>query len=139
MTTVLFLCTGNSIRSQMAEGFAKKLFPEEWTVKSAGTAAMGVNPFAISVMGEKGIDISKQKSKVLSQLIGFKPQVVITLCSHADARCPSFPDKVLREHWDISDPTGAHGDDEAVIAAFRAVRDEIELRVKELAGRIAGK
>jgi len=135
---VLFLCTGNSCRSQMAEGFAKKYLPPEWTVESAGIEAHGLNPKAVEVMAEIGIDISQQRSKRVDELHNFKPDMVITLCGDANENCPLYPGSVKRLHWDLPDPAKAKGNDEEVTAVFRNVRDEIERLVRELADNLKG-
>jgi arsenate reductase len=132
---ILFLCTGNSCRSQMAEGFARQFLPD-WDIWSAGTRpAERVNPLAIQVMAEKGIDISTQYPKLTSAV----PQpvdVVVTLCGEAAEECPSFPGAKLTEHWGLPDPARATGTSEEVLQVFRLVRDEIERRLQGLADRV---
>jgi arsenate reductase len=126
---VLFLCTGNSCRSQMAEGFARYYLGDKVEVCSAGTQPTAVNPTAMEVMREKGVDISAQTSKGLDAV----PQdvdFVITLCGDAAERCPVYPAHVRVEHWNLPDPAKATGTREEVMKAFREVRDEIERRVK---------
>ncbi|MBI3724335.1 arsenate reductase ArsC [bacterium] len=136
--TVLFLCTGNSCRSQIAEGFGRKLLREGTVVLSAGTKPQGVNPNAVAIMKDAGVDISQQRSKHLSE-IPRSVDLVITLCESAAAECPSgaFP-HAQREHWPIDDPASARGSPEEVREAFGKCRDEIERRVAALARQIFG-
>nr|QNO54713.1 arsenate reductase [Methanosarcinales archaeon ANME-1 ERB7] len=101
---ILFLCTGNSCRSQIAEGFARKILPKNMEIFSAGLEAKGIHPIAIKVMQEVGIDISKQESKNISEIPIGEIDIVITLCRDAAENCPVFPDKVERIHWAIEDP-----------------------------------
>jgi len=123
---ILFLCTGNSCRSQMAEGFAKKMLPKNMEVFSAGLEPKGVHPMAIKVMQEVGIDISKQKSKNISEIPIDKIDSVVTLCGDAAERCPIFPGKVKRIHWELEDPAKEQGSEEEITQAFRKVRDKIK-------------
>ena len=123
---ILFLCTGNSCRSQMAEGFAKKMLPKNMEIFSAGLEPKGVHPMAIKVMQEVGIDISKQKSKNISEIPIDKIDSVVTLCGDAAERCPIFPGKVKRIHWELEDPAKAQGSEEENTQAFRKVRDKIK-------------
>lgn len=134
MKTILFLCTGNSCRSQMAEGFAKKLLPKGWSVYSAGVRADGMNRFAIQVMSEVGVDITSQYSKSLNDIKNVKPDIVITLCDNAKVHCPVYPAKVEREHWSLKDPADATGTDEEILKVYRDVRDKIFLKIKKLTG-----
>lgn len=129
---VLFLCTGNSCRSQMAEGFAKAMAQGKWDVYSAGTNPVGVNPRAVRAMAEVGIDISGQKSKPIDPEILNSADLVVTLCGDAYESCPITPPTVVRVHWPLEDPAGATGTEEEIMARFRAVRDEIKKRVAEL-------
>jgi arsenate reductase len=122
----------------MAEGFAKKYFAPKWAVESAGIEAHGLNPKAVEVMAEIGIDISHQRSKRVDELGDFKPDVVVTLCGDANENCPLYPGSVKRLHWDLPDPAKAKGNDEEVAAVFRSVRDEIERLVRELADNSKG-
>jgi arsenate reductase len=129
---ILFLCTGNSCRSQMAEGFARRLL-KEWDVWSAGTRpAERVHPLAVQVMAEKGIDISTQYPKTISD-VPRPVDVVVTLCGEAAEECPTFPGARATEHWGLPDPARATGTPEEVMQVFREVRDEIERRLKVLA------
>jgi len=126
MRGILFLCTGNSCRSQMAEGFARKMLPKNVKIFSAGLEPKGVHPIAIKVMQEVGIDISKQESKNISEIPLDKINIVITLCGDAAERCPIFPGKVERIHWEIEDPANAQGSDKEIAIVFRKVRDKIK-------------
>lgn len=126
---ILFLCTGNSCRSQMAEGFAKKLLPKDWKVYSAGIRADGLNPYAVRVMSEVGIDISSQRSKRIEELKDIRPDIVITLCDHAKESCPVFSVNARREHWGLSDPADATGSEEKILLVYRKVRDNIKSRL----------
>ena len=123
---ILFLCTGNSCRSQMAEGFAKKMLPKNMEIFSAGLEPKCVHPMAIKVMQEIGVDISHQKSKNISEIPIGEINVVITLCGDAAERCPIFPGKVERIHWEIEDPAKARGSDKEIAIVFRKVRDNIK-------------
>jgi len=127
---ILFLCTGNSCRSQMAEGFARKMLPKEVKIFSAGLEPKGIHPMAIKVMQEVGIDISHQKSKNISEIPLDKINIVITLCGDAAERCPIFPGKVERIHWELEDPARAQGDEKKIIKVFRRVRDKINFYIK---------
>lgn len=128
---ILFVCTGNSARSQMAEGWGRQLAPPGVKVWSAGTHPAGVNPLAVAVMKERGVDLSSQRSKALSEIPG-QADYVITLCAEADAECPTLPARIQRLAWHLPDPAKATGGDEAKRQAFRSARDEIEKRVREL-------
>lgn len=129
---ILFLCTGNSCRSQMAEGWARHLAGERFTVESAGIEAHGKNPRAIEVMADAGVDISKQASKVVTTDMLKAADVIITVCGHADEHCPVVPNKALKLHWPLSDPAKAKGTEEQIMSQFRASRDEISERVVDL-------
>lgn len=123
---ILFLCTGNSCRSQMAEGFAKKMLLKNMEIFSAGLEPKGVHPMAVKVMQGVGIDISKQESKNISEIPLDKINIVITLCGDAAERCPIFPGKVERIHWALEDPAKAKGSEEEIAIVFRKVRDNIK-------------
>jgi arsenate reductase (thioredoxin) len=129
-TRVLFICTHNSARSQMAEGFARHIGGEDFEVHSAGTEATHVRPEAIAVMAELGIDISGQTSKTLERYLGERWDHVITVCDDANESCPVFPGAADRSHWSFIDPSRATGTEEERLAMFRAVRDEIGRRVR---------
>ena len=133
MPQIYFLCTGNACRSQMAEGFAKQLLNRTWRIESAGLETHGLNPLAVKVMAEKGIDISHQYSKLIEPTYLKHSDLVVTLCGDARDRCPMTPSTVKRIHWPLPDPASAVGDQEAVLTVFRQVRDQIEKRVAELA------
>jgi thioredoxin type arsenate reductase len=128
---ILFLCTGNSCRSQMAEGFARQL-TNGTRIYSAGTAPKGLHPIAARVMKEAGVDISTQKSKGLDAIPLDQVDLVVTLCGEAAETCAMLPGKVERVHWPLADPAVVQGDEEQVLQVFRQVRDEIRARVQEL-------
>ena len=131
MKKVLFLCTGNSARSQMAEGFLKYMAGDRFEVYSAGVKPTAVNPLAIKVMAEIGIDISKHKSKSVMEFIDQSFDYVITVCGNAQKTCPVFPGEHEKIHWDLEDPAAAEGSEEERAAIFRRIRDEIEQRIKD--------
>jgi arsenate reductase len=132
MFKIMFLCTGNSCRSQMAEGFARVLGKGTVEAHSAGLIAAGVHPRAIAVMKELGIDISKQKSKEIDEALIKTMDVVVTLCASADGSCPWTPPDVRRLYWPIRDPVATIGNAEEVMKDFRRARDEIKDKVREL-------
>ncbi|MCF6191545.1 MAG: arsenate reductase ArsC [Candidatus Hydrothermae bacterium] len=123
--TVLFLCTHNSARSQMAEGLLRTLFGDRYEAYSAGTEPSRVHPCAIQVMAEIGIDISRHRSKSVEAFRGKEFDSVITVCDHARETCPFFPGARRYLHAGFSDPSRVEGDEEAVLQAFREVRDAI--------------
>lgn len=125
-----FLCTGNSCRSQMAEGWGKKYLSEEWQVLSAGIEAHGVNPKAVKAMNEVGIDLSTQSSDTIDSEILANADLVVTLCGDAADNCPLTPPHVKRVHWGFDDPAKAEGTDEEKWAFFQRVRDEIGVRIE---------
>lgn len=129
---VLFLCTGNACRSQMAEGWARALGGDRLEARSAGIEAHGQNPRAIAVMQEAGVDISGQESTRLTPEMLQGVDRVVTVCGHADEHCPVLPPGVRKEHWPLEDPARASGSEAAVMATFRACRDEIRRRVQRL-------
>ncbi len=129
---ILFLCTGNSCRSQMAEGWCRRLAAEGTGVESAGIEAHGKNPRAIAVMREAGIDISGQESTIVDRTMLERADIVITVCGHADEQCPALPGNTRKLHWPLADPAKAQGDEPEVMAHFRATRDEVERRVRDL-------
>ncbi|WP_438312503.1 arsenate reductase (thioredoxin) [Sporosarcina sp. FA9] len=131
--TLYFLCTGNSCRSQMAEGWGKKYLGEEWQVLSAGIEAHGVNPSAVKAMNEAGIDISTQTSDIIDQQILNNADFIVTLCADADDKCPITPVHIKREHWGFDDPAKAKGTNEEKWAFFQRVRDEIGARIEHFA------
>lgn len=129
---ILFLCTGNSCRSQMAEGFARQWANPRYAIYSAGTDPKGIHPLAVRVMKEAGVDISKQQSKGLNDVPLDQIRHVITLCGDAEERCPTLPARAKRSHWPLTDPARTAGDEETILRAFRQVRDEIEKHVRGL-------
>jgi arsenate reductase len=127
---VIIICTGNSIRSQMAEGFFRK-YKSNWEINSAGTNPKGLNPLSVKVMLEKGIDISSNKSKSINKFLGEKFDYIITVCDNAKENCPYFPGGAKYIHWSFSDPASTVGTEEERINVFRKVRDEIEKKILE--------
>ena len=130
MRRVLFLCTHNSARSQMAEAFLRELAGDRFEVASAGTEASGLNPLAVQAMAEEGIDISLQESKTLERYVNEPFDLVITVCDEANESCPYFPNAKERRHWSLPDPSAVRGDDETKFAAFREVRDAVRERIE---------
>jgi len=128
---VLILCTGNSARSQMAEGLLRQLGGGQYEVFSAGTRPVGVNPLAVEAMRELGIDISAQRSKSVAEFAGEKFATVITVCDNAAEECPVFPGAPERVHWSLRDPAAVSGTREEKLAAFREIRDDLERRIRE--------
>lgn len=128
-----FLCTGNSCRSQMAEGWGKKILGSDWQVFSAGIEAHGVNPNAVKAMHEVGIDIANQTSDIIDTDILHTADFVVTLCGDAADKCPITPPHVNRAHWGFDDPAKAEGTDEEKWAFFQRVRDEIGARITRFA------
>ncbi|VAX20696.1 Arsenate reductase thioredoxin-coupled, LMWP family [hydrothermal vent metagenome] len=126
---VLILCTGNSARSQMAEGFLNQLGHGLFEAYSAGVEPKGVNPLAITAMREVGIDISHHKSENMEVYLNDKFDFVITVCDNANEKCPIFPGENKRIHWSFDDPAGEGGDESKRLAMFRRVRDEIKTRI----------
>ena len=131
--TLYFLCTGNSCRSQMAEGWAKQLLPSDWKVYSAGIEAHGLNPNAVKAMKEVNIDISSQTSDVIDAELLSRATLVVTLCGDAADKCPLTPPHVRREHWGFDDPAKATGTDEEKWKVFQTVRDLIGKRIEQFA------
>ena len=127
---VLFLCTHNSARSQMAEGLLRHLAGDRFEVMSAGTEATHVRPLAIRAMDEIGVDISGQESKTLERYLGEPFDYVITVCDDANEACPFFPGATNRLHWSLPDPSAAKGTEEERLAVFRSVRDALRDRVQ---------
>lgn len=126
---VLILCTGNSARSQMAEGLFRQEAGDEFEVFSAGTKPSLVRPEAIAVMNEIAIDISGHRSKSVNEFIGQPLDFVITVCNSAKETCPVFPGNVRRLHWPFDDPAAVEGSEEVRKAAFRRIRDQIHGRI----------
>ncbi len=148
-TRILFLCTGNSCRSQMAEGWGRHLGQDIAEFESAGIEAHGKNPRAIAVMHEAGVDISGQESTRVSDAMIRQADIVVTVCGHADDHCPMLPPGVKRIHWPLTDPDKATGDiqgrmsaagdrmsdaaiEDEILDQFRATRDEVRRRVADL-------
>lgn len=131
-TKVLFLCTGNSARSQMAEAFLRKLGVERFEAFSAGLEPSEINPMTFRVMSEIGIDLEGQRSKDLTEYMGkMHFGHLITVCSRAQISCPAvFPGMGKRHHWDIEDPAAAVGTGDERLEVFRRVRDELKARVE---------
>ena len=127
---VLFLCTGNSCRSQMAEGFLRHLAGERFESLSAGTRPVPLNPLAVKAMAEVGIDISRQRSKGPETFAAPRMDVVITVCARANDNCPVYPAATERLHWEIDDPAETTGIEEERMSVFRSVRDEICHRIR---------
>lgn len=129
---VLFVCTGNSARSQMAEAFARHYGQGRIEAASAGIEPKGLHPCTVDVMREKGIDVSGQRSKALTDEMLNDADVVVTVCGHADEHCPALPPKVRKFHWSIDDPAVSTGRaPEEVLAAFRRARDDLESRIRD--------
>lgn len=128
---VYFLCTGNSCRSQMADGFMNEIGRHLYEVKSAGLEAHGLNPRAVKVMADAGVDISKNTSNVIDPEILNRATYVITLCGHADEHCPVISNpNVIKWHWGFDDPAKATGTEEEIMSQFRTVRDAIKTRIE---------
>lgn len=127
---VLFICTHNSARSQMAEGLLRQLGGDAFDVHSAGTEATHVRPLAIRAMDELGIDISQQQSKTLSRYLNERFDDVITVCDSAAEACPIFPNATHMRHWSFEDPSKATGSEEEQLAVYRRVRDEIRAHIE---------
>ena len=125
MKNILVLCTGNSCRSQIAEGFLRKYAGEKAAVYSAGVETHGVNPRAISIMNEVGIDISNHTSNNVNEYTNINFDFVITVCDNAKERCPYFPTNAEKFHYNFPDPAKATGTDEEIREQFRIVRNEI--------------
>ena len=132
---ILFLCTGNACRSQMAEGWARWFGQPLFEVQSAGIECHGKNPRAIAVMKEAGLDISGQESTRVTDEMLARADLVVTVCGHADEHCPVLPPGTRKEHWPLPDPARAEGSEEEIMAVFRASRDDIRQRVKDLLER----
>lgn len=132
MINILYLCTGNSCRSQIAEGWTRHLADNRFQTNSAGIEAHGKNPRAISIMQEAGIDISGQESTIVNEEMLNSADVVVTVCGHADEQCPVLPPGVKKVHWPLTDPAKASGTETEITNEFRATRDDIETRVRAL-------
>ena len=133
MRKIYFLCTGNSCRSQIAEGYGKAILPtDEFEIKSAGIEQHGLNPRAVQVMAEAGIDISTQTSDLIDMDYFNQADLIITLCGDAKDKCPVIPKGIKHVHWDLEDPAKATGTEEEIINKFREIRDDIKSRVANL-------
>jgi arsenate reductase len=130
---VLILCTGNSARSQIAEGLLRHFHGDRFQVYSAGIEPSFVRPQAIRIMNEIGIDISTHRSKSLDEFLTQEFDYVITVCDNANERCPIFPEAPNRIHWSIEDPAAVAGDEQNQLAAFREARKELQRRLEEFA------
>ena len=138
MLKVMFLCTGNSCRSQIAEGLARHYGKGIIEPYSAGLMPVGINPNAIKVMKEIGIDISGQTSDPIDEDLLRQMDVIVTLCGNAEASCPRTPPEIKRLHWPIDDPVSVVGTEEEVLRAFRRARDEIKERILEFIKELKG-
>ena len=127
---VLFLCTHNSARSQMAEGFLRALAGNRFEAASAGTEATRIHPLAIRVMDEVGIDLGPHSSKTFDRFLTQPWDCVITVCDNANERCPIFPARTTRLHWSFEDPSAASGSEEEKLKTFRRIRDEILAKIR---------
>ena len=128
---VLFLCTGNSARSQMAEALLRKYAGDQFDVYSAGLEPRGINPYTVRAMNEIGVDLSGHRSKDVMEYLGrVNFGYVITVCDNAEANCPIFPFVTTRLHWSFEDPARFEGADEDKLAKFREVRDQIDERIR---------
>lgn len=129
---VYFLCTGNSCRSQIADGFLRHLGSDRYEVKSAGLEAHGLNPRAVQVMSEAGVDISQHSSDVIDTVTLNRADFVITLCGHADEHCPVISNKdVVKWHWGFDDPAKVTGTEDEIMKSLRSVRDQIKTRIEQ--------
>lgn len=136
---ILFLCTGNSCRSQIAEGWARHLGANGVQAYSAGIESHGKNPRAILVMHEVDVDISQQESTKLTDEMLAAADYLVTVCGHADENCPALPAGIRKEHWPLEDPAKASGTEDEIMAVFRASRDDIRQRVDGLIKRLTEK
>lgn len=132
---ILVICRHNSARSQMAEGFLESLYSDHFEAKSAGLEPSAVNPYAIKVMSEIGIDISHHRSKSVKEFVGTKFDYIVTVCDEAKEMCPFFPGGGEYIHKSFQDPAGCQGSDEEKILCFRSIRDEIKKWLEERFGQ----
>ena len=128
---VLFLCTGNSARSQMAEGYLRHVAGDRFEVLSAGIEPKGLNPLAVEAMAEVGIDISRQKSTDVTDFLGENIPLVVTVCQNAKEKCPIFPGSYKPLHWNLDDPAAVQGTHDQRLAAFRRIRDELITKIDQ--------
>ena len=138
MERVLFVCTHNSARSQIAEGMLRAWAPDRYRAESAGTVATSVRTEAVEVMREIGIDISGQTSKTVDRFIGEPFDWLVTVCDQAAEACPTLPGVRRQAHWSIPDPSAVTGDEAARLEAFRAARDDLAHRVRGFLERDTG-
>jgi arsenate reductase len=131
MKNILVLCTGNSCRSQIAEGYLRHFAGDEATVYSAGIETHGVNPRAIAIMKEDGIDISTHTSNHVDEYMNIEFDFILTVCDNAKENCPYFPSKAKRFHYNFPDPAKAIGSEEEIMAEFRKVREMIKNYCRE--------
>ena len=129
-TSILFLCTGNSCRSQMAEGWLRHLGGDRFDARSAGVETHGLNPGAVAAMAEAGVDIREQRSEHIDDHLADPPDVIVTVCDHAAQSCPTLPETTKVLHWPFDDPAGVRGDEDYVRSEFRRVRDQIRARIE---------
>lgn len=132
---ILFICTHNSARSQMAEGFIRYFYNNRYEASSGGTEPSGVNPYAIQVMEEVGVDISGHQSKSIKQFLDEEFDYVVTVCDQANEACPFFPGAKNTLHKGFQDPSLAEGTEEEILEVFRSVRDEIKKWIEETFGK----
>jgi arsenate reductase len=132
---VLILCTGNSARSQMAEGLWRHLGGDRYEVFSAGTRPSQVRPEAIAVMAELGIDLTGHRSKSVDEFAGQPFDLVVTVCDHARELCPVYPETTRRLHWSFLDPAAVEGSEDRRLAAFRNIRDQIAVQLRAFLAR----
>ncbi len=135
---VLFVCTGNSARSVMAEALLRRAGGERFDVSSAGTEPKGINPLTLRVLAEIGIDASRARSESVTDYIGQAFEYVVTVCDQARESCPVFPGARRSLHWDLDDPAAADGTEDERLATFRRVRGEIEERISEFVSLVSG-
>lgn len=138
MIRVLFVCTGNSARSQMAEGLLRWLGADRFDARSAGTEPKGVNPLAVRAMDELGIDISRHESKSIDRYMDQSWDYVITVCDRAAESCPVFASGRQRLHWSFPDPASVSGPESVRMEAFRSVRDAMAERIRQFVMETAG-
>ncbi len=129
--SVLILCTGNSARSQMAEGLLRSMAGDRFEVSSAGTKPSFVRPEAIAAMRDLGVDITSHRSKSVDEFNGSRFDYVVTVCDNAKESCPVFPAETQRVHWSFEDPAAVEGDEATRLAAFRTIRDQIAERFRD--------
>lgn len=133
MKKLYFICTGNSCRSQIAEGYAKLYFAnQDIVVRSAGVETHGLNPRAVAIMQEDGFDISQQTSDLIDPDYFNQCDLIVTLCGDARDKCPIIPSTSKHLHWDLTDPARATGSEAEIMTVFRQVRDDIKQRVQAL-------